>query len=210
MKYLYYFCAGLLGLAFVYCLFGIGNFSWAYYNVQNPKAEFQTYQVDKSKLTLVDFTNYRCGGCKKMFPILMEMRELHPDVTYISRPIILPENPKAPNKQQPVPLENLAIAAGLQGFFKEFHQVFMEYPETLIPEAVLQETANLYGIDYDRLIIDAKGDQVRHILEDNNKDMNALSIRSIPSYILGKNIYSVGQDLPNLKNILDIIAENKK
>jgi len=212
MKYIFYFFSLLLVLAGLYTVYGIATIQYNYYKVKNPAAKFQTFpRTEKTArhLKIVDFTNYRCGGCKKMFPTLMEMRELHPDVTYVPRLITLPENPQAPDLQQPARLVEIAIAAGLQGRFTEFHQTFMEYPDFLIPEAVIEETANLYGLDYGQLVADAKGEAVEKILAQNKKDANRLSIYSIPSYILNQNIYIMGKDAPSLKDILDMVAQNK-
>ena len=212
MKYFYYFLALIIALAGLYTLFGIGTFAHAYYKVKNPSADFQVFEPanDKgSSLKIIDFTNYKCGGCKRQFPLLMELRELHPDVTYIPRPITLPAIPDAPDTQEPAPLVNLVIAAGLQDRFTEFHTAFMEYPEAVIPPNVIEETAQLYGVDYTQLVKDAKSKKVQRILENNNKDMNRLSIVSIPSYILDNHIYIVGQDLPDLPKLLNMVSEHK-
>jgi protein-disulfide isomerase len=158
---------------------------------------------------LVDFTNYGCAGCKKLHSTLDELRELRGDISYIVRPIRLPTNPQADIIQSPAPLENLAMAAGLQDKYEEFHAQFMQYPETIIPEEIIEQNAMLYGVDYEQLVKDANGARVQTLLANNNKDMNALSIRTIPSYIIGKNIYSIGEDLPDLKDMLNIIPLEK-
>ena len=209
MKYLFYLLSGLLTLGFIYTLIGVGNFYKVNHDIKNPKAAFQVLEGSNKNLKLVDFTNYRCGGCKKMYPILQEMREIQKDVTYLPRLISLPQSPDAP-VQKPTSLESLALAAGLQGRFEEFHGAFMEYPTFPIPESVISETANLYGVNYAQLVKDAQSPKVTKLLENNINDMKALSIPSIPSYILGRNIYSVGAELPNLKDILTIIAEEKE
>lgn len=210
MKYFYLLLTVLLILGAAYSLFGIAYIKWSYYQAKNPRADFLIIENNENNLTIVDFVNYRCGYCKKMHPIVEEALDLHKDVRYIVRPILFDINPDAEIKQEPAPLGNLAIAAGFQGKFKEMHDMFMDYPDGIIPEETIKETAELYGLNYEQLIKDSNGEDVKSILDDNIKDMLGMNIQSIPSYIIHKNIYPVNDQLPDLKKFLTMINNEKQ
>ncbi len=210
MKYFYFLLVGLLTLVALYFSYGIVFLKWQYYQVEHPKANFQIIDNEQNNLTIVDFTNYRCGYCKSMHTVVGEALKLNKNVRYIPRPILFPLDPKATIKQEPVELERLVIAAGMQGKFQEMHNSFMEYPDGIIPEELIKETAELYNIDYERMIKDSQGEEVQKYLDDNMDDMLGLNIQSIPSYIIGKNIYVVKEGLPSLKDFLTMIANEEK
>lgn len=210
MKYFYLLLVGFVSIGALYSLFGIGFFKWTYYQIENPKAEFLVINNEAKGLTIVDFVNYHCSYCKDTHPAMTEALKLHKDIRYVVRPILLPTDPQAEIKQEPAELEKLALAAGIQGKFKEINEAFMEYPETIIPEEVIKETALLYGIDYKKMVEDSKSKKVQKYLDDNVSDMLGLNIQTIPSYVVGKNIYVVMDKMPDVKDFLEMITNEKK
>ena len=212
MRYFYFFLVGLVTLAALYSLTGISVLKWSTYQVQNPKAEFLILNSGTNDITIVDFTNYRCRFCKQMHSTIKEARALQKNIRYVPRPILfgIAEDAKPEDIQRPAMLEKLVIAAGLQGKFEEMHNSFMEYPKDVIPQDFIEETANLYGIDYAKMVEDSEGDEVQNILKDNMKDMMGYRIPSLPSYIINKNIYVVGDTMPSLTEFLTMIENEKK
>lgn len=212
MKYFYFFLVGLLTLAALYSVTGIAVLKWSTHKVEHPKAEFLILNSGTNDITLVDFTNYRCNFCKDMHKTIKEARALQKNIRYVPRPILfdIPKDAKPEDIQRPAALERLVIAAGLQGKFEEMHNSFMEYPNNIIPEDIIIETANLYGIDYAKMVEDSKGDKVQEILDNNMKDMMGYNIPYLPSYIINKNIYVIGDKMPNLTDFLTMIENEKK
>ena len=205
MKYLQYIIASVLILGALYSIAGIGYFKWINHKAVTPKADFLTIKNQEEKVVLVDFLSYSCGYCKSMHPIIKETLNLNKGVTHVTRPIIIMADENAENKQETAALEKLVLAAGLQGRFDEFHNAFMEYPNGIIPESFIQETAALYGLDYDKLTQDAEGEEVQKLLDENVKVMIGMGIQTIPAYIVNGDIYTVQEDLPNLQEFLTII-----
>lgn len=209
MKYFYFLLVGIVSLAALYTVFGISYFKWINYQVHNPKAEFLIIENKNNNLSIVEFTNYACGYCKEMSPLINEALTLHQDVQYIPRPILFTADPDAKEKQEPAALEKLVMAAGMQGRFKEMHDAFMEHPKGIIPEETIKETANLYGIDYDKMVKDAQGKEVEKYLKDNISDMFGMNIQVIPSYMIGEKIFIIKEKLPSLQEFMAVI-ENAK
>jgi len=199
MSYLFKIIIVLLVLAGLYTLYGIGHFKWMYHSVYNTNTEFLVSGDENSDITIVEFINYGCGHCKRLHPVIEELQQVRKDVRYIMRPILIKE-------LEEEKISRLAIAAGLQGKFSEMHKAFLEYPEADIPDNFIEETALLYGLDYQKLIDDSNGKEVKKILNGNMKAVNHAGIFSVPSFMIGNEIYFVtDEDLPDLKTLLNII-----
>jgi len=212
MKYFYFLLCGLVALLGLYSLAGVAFFKWSAYQTTHPKAGFQVIKSGTNEITIVDFTNYRCGYCKGMHDIIKQARALEKNIRYIPRPILVSQKPDVDEalKQKPAALEKLVIAAGIQGKFEDMHNMFMEYPEAIIPETLIEETANLYGIDYAKMVEDSQGEQVQKYLDDNMRDMMGYNIAKLPSYIINKNVYSVSDTVPTLQHLLTAIENETK
>jgi protein-disulfide isomerase len=204
MRYVFWIIISILVLAGGYSLYGIGHFKWMYYSVNNPKAEFLISGDKTSNTTFVEFLNYGCGYCKGLHPTIKELQQVRKDVRYIARPIAF-DNSK---KEKPT---RIAIAAGLQGKFNEINEAFLEYPNDTIPDNFMEETALLYGLDYDLLLKDSEGKKVSQILNNNLAALEHAGITSVPSMMIKNQIYIVtNSGLPDLKQLLNILENTKK
>lgn len=203
MSYLYKFFVLLIILAAGYSIFGIVHFKWMYHNVENPAAEFQVSGDKKSDIVFVEFLNYGCGYCKELRTTMGELQQVRKDIRFVIRPI--PFDTEEAKDQT----TRLALAAGLQGKFTEFHEAFLEYPESIIPDEFVQETAALYGVDYNQLKADAAGKKVEKLATENFNALEHANLYGVPSFMIDRKIYSIeGEELPALKQFLTIIPTN--
>ncbi len=204
----------LIALAGLYSLYGIIHFKWMYHSVENPKADFLTLennengqdQDEKSKnqIMMVEYLNYGCEYCKEMHPRIKELLSLRKDITYIARPIVFGD-------EAMMRLNNIVLAAGLQGQFWEMHNAILEYPEMEVPDSFIEETANLYGMDYNKLIEDSQSKAIEKIAENNMASMTHAGIDSVPSFVINGDIHLVAnENLPQLKDLLEIITATQK
>lgn len=204
MKYFFYGVVTLVAIAAIYTSYYFVQFKWMYYSINNPGAEFLISGNEESNITLVEFVNYSCGYCKDLHPAVKELQEVRKDIRYIARPITF----QAPEEEKAT---RVAIAAGLQGKFYEFHDAFLEYPEPQVPDDFIQELSALYGINYEQLMQDSESKKVEKIIESNMKAVMKAGIYSVPSFMIGKNIYFVDDTgLPDLKQLLEMIASAEK
>jgi protein-disulfide isomerase len=205
MRYIFWIITVLLILAAGYSLIGIGHFKWMYHSVNNPRAEFLVSGDKTSDIIVIEFLNYGCGYCKELHPIIKELQQVRKDVRYVTRPIIFDDDPSKEKASR------IVIAAGLQGKFNEIHEAFLEYPEEDIPDNFIEETALLYGLDYERLIKDSNGKEVLKILDNNLAALEHVGITSVPSLMIGDKIYiATDSGLPDLKQLLNLIANASK
>lgn len=193
----------LIAIAAIYTTYGIVHFKWMYHRAENPKIEFFVGGNPEGEIVVVEFLNYGCDRCKNFHPVVEEMLAVRTDVKHVVWPVVYGEG-------YTDRLVKLAIAAGLQGKFKEMHLAFLEHPEEDIPEDFIEETAALYGVDYDQLIEDAEGKKVQKIADYSIRTFEHVGLYTIPSFIIGKNIYIVGDDIPELKEFLTIISNAEK
>ncbi|MEM8833735.1 MAG: thioredoxin domain-containing protein [Pseudomonadota bacterium] len=192
----------LIFIAAAYTLLGIAHFNRIYYKAENPRAEFLVRDNPNATITLVEFSNYSCGFCREMHPLIEELLKIRKDVRYVIRPISYGEE----GVQR---LHRLAIAAGLQDKFWEMHEAITLHPDIVPPDSFIEETANLYGIDYKKMLSDADGDEVRKIIEDDISSADGIRVLSVPAFLIGKDIHFVNQEeMPDLKDLLDMIANS--
>lgn len=207
----------LLILAAGYTLYGIGHFKWMYHRIDTPKAEFQITGNIDAEPTLVEFTNYYCGYCKVLAPVFREVVQIRKDIRFITRPIkfSFPAPEETEDGQTTGPFEDtytaMVIAAGLQGKFWEMHEAVLEYPSIEIPESFFEETAALYGLDYEKMVTDSKSKEVEAIIKENFSAFEFSGIPSVPAFMFNGQIFIITQqEQIDLKTILDMITAAEK
>ena len=190
----------LLGL---YSLYGIGHFKYMYYSLDNPKADFQITGDENADVTVVEFLNYGCGYCKELHPSIKQLLTLRKDIKYIARPVVFGD-------ENMTKTTNTVLAAGLQGKFWEMHDAILEYPEIEVPDSFIEETAALYGLDYQKLVNDAQGDAVKEIADNNMGTMEHAGLFNVPALVVNGQFYIITNDkLPDFKEILEVVTNAK-
>lgn len=204
-----------------YTLYGIGHFKWMYHRTANPKADFQISGNIEGNLTLIEFLNYNCGYCRDLNPVVKELLEMRKDIRYIARPVSfqmfepIEEAKEGEEPKEAKPIEDrttkFVFAAGLQGKFWEMHDAVLEYPDMDIPDSFFEETANLYGIDYNQLQKDSRSKKIEKLINENLAAFNHVGLYSVPSFMMNGKIYVITDGkLPNLKTLLDFVASAEK
>jgi len=200
MSYLYKFFILLIILAAGYSIFGIVHFKWMYHDVKNPAAEFQVSGNKNSDIVFVEFLNYGCGYCKDLHKTMKELQQVRKDIRFVLRPIPFD------SEEEKDQTTRLALAAGLQGKFTEFHEAFLEYPQSIIPDDFVEEISALYGVDYEQLKKDAASKKVEKLAGENFAALEHANLYGVPSFMIDDKIYSITEgDLPDLKQFLTLI-----
>ncbi|MEM6812269.1 MAG: DsbA family protein [Pseudomonadota bacterium] len=191
----------LIVMAGLYTLYGIGHFHLMHHRIYNPVVDFQVKDEAKAGTTVVEFLNYGCGYCKSLHPTIEELLRIRNDIRYIVKPVVFGDGAM-------VRLNQIVIASGLQGKFWEMHEAILNHPEQIPPDSFLEETANLFGLDYEQLLEDAQGEEVKKIADKNLKATEHANIYAVPAFVIKRDIHIVtDENLPDLKDLLDIIAE---
>jgi len=128
-------------------------------------------------ITVVEFSDYQCGYCKRVFPHLASVVESAGDVRLVIRelPILGPES---------VTAARAALAARKQGLYPAFHKALMALRGGLSEDAVMQ-VAQSVGLDIDRLKKDMADPAFDQRFSENVRLARLLGISGTPAFIIG-------------------------
>ena len=145
-------------------------------------------------VTVVEFFDYNCGYCKRALPDLAELIEKDSKVR-----IVLKEMPILSKGSFEV--AKLALAAGLQGKYWEFHSAMLE-TQGQLNETVGLRVAERLGLDVERLKKDAESSEGRKELEETQGLARRLGIQGTPHFIVGNRVVPGAPE-----GLVDVLAE---
>ena len=130
-------------------------------------------------ITMVEFFDYRCGYCKRVFPTVMKVLNDNPSVRYVIKefPILGPESVTASRA-------SLAVWRTQKAKYGAFHAAVMDLRGG-IPEAKILSVATQLGIDAKQLKKDMADPEIDRILEKNYQLAQALNINGTPAFVIG-------------------------
>jgi len=145
-------------------------------------------------VSVVEFFDYRCGYCKRVFPSLMGTIDSDGGIRLVLKefPILGPESQYA---------ARAALASRKQGKYSEFHVALMGFRGNL-SEAAVMAIARSVGLDTDRLARDMDDDSVTAAIETNMALANALGIRGTPAFIIGDRLVPGALTVETLKSLI--------
>ena len=152
-------------------------------------------------ITVVEFFDYRCGYCKRVFPTVMKVINDNPNVRYVVKefPILGPESVTASRA-------SLAVWRNQRANFNAFHAAMMEVRGD-IPEAKLLSLANKLGINAIQLKKDMADPEIDRILEKNYQLAKALNINGTPAFVIGGKLVPGAIDAATMNRM---IAESSR
>ena len=128
------------------------------------------------KLTLVQFSDYACGFCRRSVADIAALVAAHPDLRVVIRelPIISPQSEDA---------ARMALAAGRQGRYAAFHDaMFRAGP----PDAsTISAAARAAGVDATAAGAAVNGPDISSELARNLDLSRALGIQGTPAWVVG-------------------------
>jgi protein-disulfide isomerase len=148
---------------------------------------------------IVEFFDYNCGYCKKVFPELLKLVEKDKKVKIIFKdiPILGPTSETA---------AKWALAAHMQKKFFGFHRALMEHKGPINDE-VLQKAAKAADMDVNKAKEDAEGTTVLMQVEKNRALAGQLGITGTPAFVVGEEVVPGAVPLEELEKM---IADERK
>lgn len=136
-----------------------------------------TNGVTDADVTLVEFFDYQCGYCKKVFPDIMAIMKDDKKLRVVFKelPILGPESVVAARG---------AIAANKQGKYMDYHRAIMDLRGKLSEERILQAAAEA-GLDMARLTKDMKAPEVDRYLRSNLQLAQEIGVSGTPAMFIG-------------------------
>lgn len=131
-------------------------------------------------VTIVEFSDYHCGYCKRAFPVLWDEVEADGNIALvvIEYPILGPDSVMA---------ARAALAATLQdpARYAPMHQALMAHKGEFTEE-VIAAIAKEQGLDADRLVKDMDAEAVTNRLGQNYQLAQALGVSGTPAFVIGE------------------------
>ncbi|MDF1750747.1 MAG: DsbA family protein [Alphaproteobacteria bacterium] len=153
------------------------------------------FGADDSDVILVEFFDYQCGYCKRLFPGLQETMAKDPKlkVIFAELPILGPASLVA---------SRAALASQEQGKYMEFHDAMMGYQGQL-SDKIIFDMADEVGLDVEKLKEDMNAPKVLQYLAMVRSLSESMDIRGTPAMVIGKEF--IGGYIPTekLQEIID-------
>ena len=134
----------------------------------------------KGDFVIVEFFDYNCGYCKRMFPEVLAFVEKDGKTKWVLKelPTLSADSTVA---------AKYALAANEQGKYKEIHSAFMKHSGKL-DEAAMKQYAKTAGLDMEKLKKDMESEKIAKILSDNRELATKAQISGIPTFVIGDEI----------------------
>lgn len=130
-------------------------------------------------VTLIEYVDFQCPGCKAVAPEFLALMQRHPDVRFVFRDwAILDREPGGTSDYA----ARAALAAHRQGRYLAVHQALLAEP-ALSPDAVDAILAEA-GVDLARARQDMDSAAVRDQAADIDANARALALQGTPSFIV--------------------------
>lgn len=150
----------------------------------------------KGDVTIVEFFDYRCGFCKRVFPVVMKVLNADKNIRYVYKefPILGPES---------VAASKAALAAWLtdKGKYEPFHRALM-VTKGALPEQRVMKIAAKTGYDVKALKKTMADPRIDEMIEKNYALAQALDINGTPAFVIGDKIVRGAIDLAALKKLI--------
>ncbi len=157
---------------------------------------------DEADLVIVEFMDYRCHACRAMHDEMEELASRYPKVRIVFRHLPVFGKPSIKEAE-------FVLAAGMQGQFKTAHDLLITRVAP-ISDVEIRRISEDMTLDYDQLLLDMKGPETGETLLRTLDATAALGIKSTPSFIIGKTVYTPTNGLPTVDDLERMIVEKTR
>ncbi len=155
----------------------------------------------KGNVTIVEFFDYNCPYCKKVFP---SVKKLIADDGNIK--VVMKELPVlGPNSEYAA---KAALAAQKQGKYDLFHAQMMNKSSRLSKEGV-HDAAKAVGLDLDQLQKDMESPEIRQELERASVWAQRLGVNGTPAFVIGEELIPGAIDGDRMKQFVELARKKK-
>lgn len=145
-------------------------------------------------VTVVEFFDYNCGYCRRVFDDVHALIESDPNVRVVMRewPILGEESVYA---------ARASLASRAQGKYVEFHNALMEN-EGRANEASIMRIADELGMDAEQLKRDMDAPEVAAHIQTSMQLTRALNLNGTPAFVFGEQLVPGAIDLEQMQELV--------
>ena len=137
-----------------------------------------------AKTVLVEFFDFSCHYCHKVYPAVKKIAEANPDIKIVFKPLTF----VAPISQYAA---KAALAANEQGKFFDAYKAIFEFVSTP-EEAKWDELGASNGVDMEKLKADMNSAKVNNALSSINNLAGKIQVNGVPALFLnGKQLQTI-------------------
>jgi protein-disulfide isomerase len=152
---------------------------------------------DSAKVTVVEFSDFQCPFCGRVWPTLQRLRgEYGDDVRIVFKHMPLNIHPKARGAHI------AAEAAHRQGKFWEMHNKIFAKPRQL-DDATFAAYATELGLDVDQFQQDLKSPDVQKKVDADIKEAASVGVSGTPGFFINGRFLSGAQPFESFKSVID-------
>lgn len=142
-----------------------------------------------AKVTVVEFFDYSCGYCHRLFPELKAVIEANPDVKFVFKPLTFLGDVSLAAAQA-------SLAAGNQGKFIEVHNALFGSSDRLTKEKI-RDIAEKQGVDMTKFDKDLNSASVVEGIAKTSELANAIQVNGVPALFVNGNLLQTldGKDI---------------
>lgn len=157
--------------------------------------------AEKPALTITYVMDYRCNFCKEMHGDIQEALRNNPDLRIIFRVYPI-------NRKDSINEAKMAMAASRQGRFHDMHEFLILHRDP-VTKPELEEFMAQIGLDQERFYKDMTSWAATKDLLDSASAVEALGIESVPTFIIGNNIYLPQEGKTPKEVLADLLTKYK-
>jgi len=150
----------------------------------------------KGDVTIVEFFDYRCGFCKRVFPDIVKLIDNDKNIRFVYKefPILGPDS---------VTASKAGLAAWIldKSKYEAFHKIMM-VAKGALPESQVMSYAAKSGYDTKALKKIMQEPRINALIEKNFNLAKALDINGTPAFIIGNEVIRGAVDLKTLKTLV--------
>ena len=125
---------------------------------------------------IVEFFDYNCGFCKRMFPQVLDFVEKDGKARWVMKE--LPSLGDTSTK-----MAKFALAANNQGKYREVHIALMSL-EDGFDDDKMAEIIKANGMNADKIKADMESPEIQKLLDDNRTLANNLGMSGVPMFVI--------------------------
>ncbi len=159
------------------------------------------YGNPQGDAVVVEFFDYQCGYCKRVFPNLMQVVQADEKLRVIWKelPILGPVSRFA---------AKAAMASTAQGKYFDYHVALMSLPGRLTKKSVM-DTAKKVGLDINRLIKDMGSPKIKLYLDETLELAQSLGINGTPAFLIGNQIFPGAISADRMRKVIAQVRQKK-
>ena len=146
-------------------------------------------------LMIYEFSDYNCGFCRRMFPIIDQILANNDDIRLVVKefPIL---------GQSSITAARSGIAAQKQGKFPAFHREMITQTGQ-VSDASIKAAARIAGLDLEQLRQDMVSPITKAIVDRTRTGAKALGINGTPALVVGETIIKGAVSAEELQNVIE-------